>query len=152
MTLPMTTPFTPQTHPANEFFRRHAAHDIPGMAELFTDEAMFRWAPFGGAGKGEVHTDGIRAWSILMDAFPDLTNEVKRVFVDPEGHAFCQVYISGTQTKDAFGVKNHGRSYRVEHMYVIHAREDGMIDAIVSYWDHADWLRQLGTTSLDQVG
>jgi len=86
-----------------------------------------------------------------MDAFPDLTNEVRRIFVDETGHAFCQVYIGGLQTKDAFGIPNKGHRYLVEHMYVLHARDDGMIDAIVSYWDHADLLRQLGTTSLDEI-
>ncbi|MEM7229028.1 MAG: nuclear transport factor 2 family protein [Planctomycetota bacterium] len=144
--------FTPDNHPANEFFRLHRAHDIDAMAGLFTDDAMFRWVPFGGAGKGEVHVDGIKAWRTLMDAFPDLTNEILGMYTDDRGHAFCQVAISGTQSKDAFGVKNLGRHYRVEHMYIFHAQPDGMIDSIVSYWNHANFLRQLGTMDLSEIG
>ena len=54
-----------------------------------------------------------------------------------------------TQAKDAFGVTNRGREYDLRHLFIIATQGDGRITRMTSFWDNADWFRQLGKTTLD---
>lgn len=118
------------------------------MKALFHADATIRYVPFGM--EGGLAEAGVAAWSGLIDAFPDLTNRVEEVW-DAGSTAFARVFISGTQSKDAFGVPNLGRKYDLEHLFVIES--DGeRITRMTSYWDNAEWFRQLGCTSLETEG
>ena len=93
---------------------------------------------------------GVSSWNGLIDAFPDLTNQVTIVRQN-ETHrvAFVDVVISGTQVKDAFGISNQGKHYSLRHLFVIEINARGKILSMVAFWDNADWYRQLGKTTLD---
>ncbi|MEO1009116.1 MAG: ester cyclase [Planctomycetota bacterium] len=127
-----------------EFFDAYRQQDIESMVALFHPEATIRYVPF--AMEGGLEEAGVSAWGGLIDAFPDLSNRVEKVW-DAGTTAFARVYISGTQAKDAFGVPNRGRRYDLEHLFVIET-DDGKIVHMTSYWDNAEWLRQLGQNSL----
>lgn len=87
---------------------------------------------------------------MLIDAFPDLRNEVRSIRETADGRtAYVDVDILGTQTKDVFGVPNSGQSYDLRHLFVIETNEEGKITQLTSFWDNADWFRQLGKTTLD---
>ena len=87
---------------------------------------------------------------MLIDAFPDLSNEVLSITEDATGtRAYVDVNISGTQTKDTFGIVNQGRSYDLRHMFVIEVDDAGQITHVTAFWDNADWYRQLGRTQID---
>jgi steroid delta-isomerase-like uncharacterized protein len=99
--------------------------------------------------KGPVEQIGPGSWGVLVDAFPDLHNQVQSITSDASGNrAYVDVYIGGQQVKDTFGISNQGKSYWLRHMFVIDVNPQGKINAITSYWDSVDWYTQLGKTSL----
>ena len=86
---------------------------------------------------------------MLIDAFPDLHNRLNSIRAADDGRtAFVDVNIAGTQVKDAFGIANRGRAYDLRHLFVIETDAAGKITRMTSYWDNADWYRQLGKTDL----
>ena len=131
-----------------DFFDAYRRQDIDAMKALFHADATIRYVPF--AMEGSLDAAGVAAWSGLIDAFPDLTNRVEEVW-DAGSAAFARVFISGTQSKDAFGVPNQGRKYDLEHLFVIES-DGNRITRMTSYWDSADWFRRLGRTSLETEG
>jgi steroid delta-isomerase-like uncharacterized protein len=130
---------------AKQFFDAYRARDVDAMAALFTKDATFAYVPFGEGGTGRVLEKGVPTWRGLIDAFPDLRNEVKQVWQDAPGNtAFVDVYIGGTQTKDAFGIPNKGQKFWLRHMFVVTTNDARKITDITSYWDNATWFSQLG--------
>ena len=145
-------PFTALAGPAAEaaeaFFDRYRAQDVPAMIELFQPKGGVEYIPFSLA--GPVEEVGPGSWGVLIDAFPDLSNEVHSITEDATGtRAYVDVNISGTQTKDTFGIVNQGRSYDLRHMFVIEVDDAGQITHVTAFWDNADWYRQLGRTQID---
>ncbi|WP_298838474.1 nuclear transport factor 2 family protein [uncultured Roseobacter sp.] len=147
-----TAPFAafagPAADAAEAFFDRYRAQDVPAMIELFRPEGVVEYIPFGLA--GPVEEISLGSWAVLIDAFPDLSNEVHSISEDAAGtRAFVDVSISGTQAKDTFGIVNQGRSYDLRHMFVIEVDDAGQIIHVTAFWDNADWYRQLGRTQID---
>jgi steroid delta-isomerase-like uncharacterized protein len=135
---------------AKKFFDAYRERNIEAMAALFTEDATFVYVPFGDAGSGKVLKDGLPVWRTLIDAFPDLRNEVSTIWEDKSGDvAFVDVHIGGTQAKDAFGITNRGKEYWLRHLFVLETSEEGQITKITSFWDNATWYTQLGKTSLE---
>ena len=135
---------------AEKFFDAYRAQDVDAMVALFTEDATFEYVPFGEAGSGNVREDGAPVWRTLIQAFPDLRNEVNQIWVDESGEiAFVDVHIGGTQAEDAFGIENRGEDFWLRHLFVLETDEEGMITRITSFWDNATWYSQLGKTSLD---
>lgn len=134
---------------ALQFFNAYRTQNVEQMATLFNQDATIRYVPFGDAGIGGIEEAGIATWKGLIDAFPDLTNEVKNIWQDDSGKtAFVEVYIGGTQNKDAFGIANEGNRYWLEHLFIIQINEQGSITKLTSYWDNAEWYRQLGEVEI----
>lgn len=133
---------------AIQFFDRYRSQQVNDMVALFASEGTVEYVPFNG--KGLVTEVGVSSWNGLIDAFPDLTNQVTTVRQN-ETHrvAFVDVVISGTQVKDAFGISNQGKHYDLRHLFVIEINDEGKILSMVAFWDNADWYRQLGKTTLD---
>ncbi|UWR23442.1 nuclear transport factor 2 family protein [Sulfitobacter sp. S190] len=147
-----TAPFVaiagPAADAAEAFFDRYRAQDVPAMIELFSPEGTVEYIPFGFS--GPVEEVGPGSWGVLIDAFPDLSNEVHSITEDAAGtRAFVDVNISGTQAKDTFGIVNRGRAYDLRHMFVIEVDAAGGITHVTAFWDNADWYRQLGRTQID---
>jgi ketosteroid isomerase-like protein len=88
---------------ALQWFDRYRSQDVEGMVALFATEAIIEYVPLHlKATASELAANG---WSVLIDAFPDLTNQIEEVSLDETGKvAFVDVYIGGTQRKDAFGI------------------------------------------------
>src|SRR3981081_1363918 len=84
------------------FFDAYREHDVERMVELCADNADFHYIPFEVWGRqrvirgdGKVRTIGKALWATLIDAFPDLTNEVTSIIADEEGNVAAEVVISG---------------------------------------------------------
>ncbi len=138
------------------FFDAYRARDVERMVELCSDNADFHYVPFEVWGRqrvirgdGKVRTIGKAIWTTLIDAFPDLTNEVTYITSDGEGNAAAEVVISGTQAKPYGTLANQGLHYDLPHVFLFRVGKDGLIEEITAYWDSADWYRQLGRLEVD---
>jgi predicted ester cyclase len=149
-------PSVPAAQVVESFFDAYRAHDVERMVELCDDQARFRSVPFEICrkqrvvrGSGHVGTIGKLLWTGLINAFPDLTNEVTRVISGNDGQVAAEVVISGTQARDWVPVRTRGRNFRSPHLFVFHVNDLGKIDNIISYSDNAPVRRQLGAAELD---
>ncbi len=138
----------PAADAAGAFFDRYRDQDVPAMIQLFQPEGVVEYVPF--ALSGPVEEIGPGSWGVLIDSFPDLSNEVSSITESADGtRAYVDVNISGTQQKDAFGVESQGRTYDLRHMFVVETDEAGKIVHLTAFWDNVDWYRQLGKTTVD---
>jgi ketosteroid isomerase-like protein len=128
-----------------EFFDAYRRHDVDRMVALCALDATFQFGPLGESGKGRVRGTGDALWRAIIDAVPDLTNEVKWSIQDNTGKVICRVAISGTQTKDLGEYKSKGRRETLEHLFICHVDRDGKIDDITS---NADLFRPIEDSSL----
>jgi len=138
------------------FFDAYRRQDVEAMVDACADNANFRYVPAEVMrkqrvvrGDGKVRGVGKTWWSSLIDAFPDLTNDVNWIGNDDDGNVAAEVMISGTQIK-AFGtLANSGKHYDLVHLFLFHVNRDGLIDDLVAYWNAADWYAQLGRFECD---
>ena len=152
----MTT--VPKADPASvvkSFFDAYREHDVERMADLCDDMAGYRSVPFELwrkqrviRGDGKVGTIGKPLWTGLIEAFPDLTNEVTKIISGNDGRVAAEVLISGTQAKDWGSIKSRGRSFRSPHLFVFRVNDDKIGD-ITSYSDNASVRVQLGCVEID---
>ncbi|MGX1500141.1 hypothetical protein ACSSV1_005206 [Labrenzia sp. MBR-25] len=56
--------------------------------------------------------------------------------------------ISGTQSKDAFGIENKGLRHVLPHVFILQSDEPSRIRHMVASWDNADWYSQPGSARL----
>jgi len=138
------------------FFDAYRAQDVERMVDLCAGNANFRYVPFEVwahqrvlHGDGKVRTVGKPIWTALIDAFPDLSNTVRRVRADHDGNVAVEVDIGGTQAKDFGVIGCNGGRYDLAHLFLFHVAADGLIDDIVAYWDNVDWKKQLGWLEVD---
>jgi steroid delta-isomerase-like uncharacterized protein len=138
------------------FFDAYRVHDVERMVELCSDNADFHYIPFEVwtrqrviHGDGKVRTIGKALWTTLIDAFPDLTNEVTSITADDEGNVAAEVVISGTQAKPYGTIVNQGLHFDLPHVFLFRVGKDGLIEEISGYWDNADFYRQLGRLEVD---
>ena len=133
---------------ATLFFNAYRNQNVSAMVDLFDPAGTVEYVPFNI--KGSVTEAGAGAWNTLIDAFPNLTNRVISIRQDETGQvAYADVFIGGTQAKDAFGVPNQGKTYNLRHLFVFETNDTGKITSVVSFWDNADWYQQLGKTTLN---
>jgi steroid delta-isomerase-like uncharacterized protein len=132
---------------ASVWFDRYRAQDVDGMVSLFAPDAVIEYVPMGLSANPEQLA--VNGWRVLIDAFPDLTNEVQKVWQDTaENTVFVDVYIGGTQVKDAFGIPNQGKKYWLRHLFILAVNEAGHISRMTAFWDSVTWYQQLGKTQL----
>jgi steroid delta-isomerase-like uncharacterized protein len=132
---------------ASQWFDLYRIQDVDGMVAMFVPDAIIEYVPLDlSASPEQLATSG---WRILIDAFPDLTNEVRHIWQDTtENVAFVDVYIGGTQCKDAFGIPNQDRKYWLRHLFILEVNDAGKIIKMTCFWDSATWYQQLGKTQL----
>jgi SnoaL-like domain len=133
---------------ARDFFSRYNEQNIPAMIELFTDAGIVEYVPL--HLEGPVGEIGPGSWGVLVDAFPDLHNEIGQITVSENGkRAFVDVMIGGKQVKDTFGITNQNKTYWLRHLFVFDFDAVGKIERVTSFWDSVDWYSQLGKTSIN---
>jgi steroid delta-isomerase-like uncharacterized protein len=133
---------------AERFFAAYNRRDVPSMVALFAENGVVEYVPL--KLEGPATEIGPANWGVLVDAFPDLRNEVLSVIESADARfSFVDVMIGGGQTKDAFGIANKGRRYWLRHMFVFAVGDAGQISRVTSYWDSVDWYTQLGRTRID---
>lgn len=138
------------------FFKAYHAHDLERMVELCSTNADFHYIPFEVwsrqrviRGDGKVRTIGKALWTTLINAFPDLTNEVTSITADDQGNVAAEVMISGTQAKPYGTIANQGLHFDLPHVFLFRVGKDGLIEEVTAYWDNADFYRQLGRLEID---
>ena len=138
------------------FFEAYRVHDLERMVELCSDNADFHYFPFEVwskqrviRGDGKVRTIGKVLWTTLIDAFPDLTNEVTSITADDEGNVAAEVVISGTQAKPYGTIASQGLHFDLPHVFLFRVGQDGLVEEINGYWDNADLYRQLDRLEVD---
>jgi steroid delta-isomerase-like uncharacterized protein len=135
------------TEVAAAWFNHYRTQDVDGMVTMFTPDAIIEYVPLDLSANPEQLA--INGWSVLIDAFPDLTNEVQRIWQDSdENTAFVDVYIGGTQRKDAFGIPNQGQKYWLRHLFILEVNDIGKIIKMIAFWDSVTWYQQLGKMQL----
>jgi len=139
-----------------EFFDHYRHHDVEAMTDLCSLNADFSYVPYEIWGKqrvlrgdGKVRTVGKTLWRGLINAFPDLTNEVKSVSANEDGDVVVQVDIGGTQQLAWGFAEPAGRAYNEPHLFIFRVGEHGLIDSVTAYWDNAGISRQLGHNEVD---
>lgn len=143
------------TDTVEAFFEAYRDHDVDRMVDLCTESAAFRYVPFEVwlrqrviRADERVRTVGKPLWTALIDAFPDLTNEITSISADDSGNVAVEVTIGGTQAKDFGAIRSQGARYDLPHVFLFHV-DDDRIDRMVAYWDTADWYEQLGKVEVD---
>ena len=102
------------------------------MLELFDPAGIVEYVPFNLI--GSVEEVGKSALNTLIEAFPNLTNRVLSICQDETRHiAYADVYIGGTQVKEAFGVPSQGKTYDLRHLFIFYINEAGKITRVVSF-------------------
>jgi len=149
----------PRTDPTNvvkSFFDAYREHDVERMVGLCDDMAGYRSVPFELwrkqrviRGDGKITTIGKILWTGLIEAFPDLTNEVTKIISGNDGHVAAEVVICGTQAKDWGSIRSRGQSFRSPHLFVFQINDDKKIADITSYSDNASVRTQLGCVEID---
>ena len=146
----------PPAQVVESFLDAYRTHNVERMVDLCDNMATFRSVPFEVCrrqrivrGNGHVCTIGKLLWTGLIDAFPDLTNEVTRLISGNEGQVAAEVVISGTQAKAWVSIRAQGRRFRSPHLLLFHVNALGKIDHISSYSDNANVRRQLACIELE---
>ncbi|WP_299219956.1 ester cyclase [uncultured Aquimarina sp.] len=133
---------------ATLFFNAYKNHDLETAVSYATSNGTFRYVPLGENGIGKINADEGTTWkgiaSALIEAFPDLTNDVKSITIDNEGNAIVRVFIGGTQKNEILGIPSKGKYYNTEHLFILKINDDNKIEDILSFWDNWDWFQQIG--------
>ena len=144
------------TRTVKAFFEAYRHHDVEGMVDLCRDNAEFSYVPVELWGRqrvvrgdGRVRTIGKVLWTGLIDAFPDLTNEVTSLTADGDGNVAAEVVMSGSQARDWGTIGNRRLHFALSHLFVFHVGDDGLIGRVAAYWDDARLREQLGTFEVD---
>ena len=152
----MAVPSIDPTNVVNSFFDAYREHDVERMVGLCDDMAGYRSVPFELwrkqrviRGDGKVTTIGKVLWTGLIEAFPDLTNEVTKIISGNDGRVAAEVVICGTQAKDWGSIRSRGQSFRSPHLFVLQINDDQKIADITSYSDNASVRIQLGCVEID---
>jgi hypothetical protein len=139
-----------------DFFAAYRAHDVEAMVDACSDGADFQYIPFEIWGKqrvlrgdGKVRGIGKVLWTGLIDAFPDLGNQVTALHADDSGNVAAEVTIGGTQARVWGSIDHRGAQFQVPHLFLFRVGASGAIERIAAYWDSADMYRQLGRIEID---
>ncbi|MDZ3992740.1 nuclear transport factor 2 family protein [Pseudomonas sp. Teo4] len=131
---------------AQQFFERYGAHDLNGMIACFSTEGQIEYLPM--QLSGPASAAGVGVWSTLIDAFPDLSNEITSTYFDAHASAaVIEVTISGTQAKDAFGIANRGQHFKLPHVFIVKTYDSGLIYSMKAYWDNQQLIESLTRSS-----
>jgi steroid delta-isomerase-like uncharacterized protein len=119
-----------------QFFDRYRAHDVGGMLATCAPQAQIDYVPLGAVGSADVMGRGI--WNSLIEAFPDLRNEIIALHAsDSDRTVTAEVTIAGTQARDFLGIASSGRAFSVQHAFIFQFDQEGRIARLTAYWNNA---------------
>ena len=128
-----------------QFMFAYQQKNIEKMLSLCDPEGDIQFLPLGDAGVGKIGELGKAIWSGLIECFPDIDNTVDVALAEDNDMVRCQVVIRGTQAKDFADIKNKGKHFESDHIFIFHLNEESKINDISIQWDHEDLKRQLGS-------
>ncbi len=126
-----------------EFMFAYQQKNLEKMLSFCDTEGAVEFLPLGDTGKGKIGELGKAIWSALIESFPDIDNTLDAAVAEDENTVRCQVVIRGTQVKDFADIKNKGKHFDSDHIFVFHINDDNKIDHITINWKHEDFKRQL---------
>lgn len=127
-----------------EFMFAYQQKSLVKMLSLCDPDGIVEFQSLGEAGTGKIGELGKAIWGSLIESFPDIDNTLDAAVAEDSDTVRCQVVIRGTQAKDFADIKNQGRHFESDHIFIFRLNEENMIDHIIVQWDHADFKRQLG--------
>ena len=128
-----------------EFMFAYQKQDVNRMLSFCDPEGTVFFRPLGPDGKGKIYGLGKSLWTALIDSFPDIDNTVDATIAEDGDAIRCQVVISGTQARDFAGITSKGQHFDSDHIFIFHMNAEGKINHIEINWDHADFMKQLGS-------
>jgi hypothetical protein len=130
---------------AVEFMFAYQQKSVEKMLYFCNLEGKVSFVPMGKDGKGKIGELGRYIWTALIDCFPDIENTLDAAVAEDDHTVRCQVVIRGTQAKDFAGIPNKGLHFDSDHIFIFKLDDAGKIDSIQVEWDHADFMKQLGS-------
>lgn len=130
---------------AVEFMFAYQQKDLKRMLSFCNPDGTVEFLPLGAAGKGKIGELGKAIWAGLMESFPDIDNTLDAAVAQDEKTVRCQVAIRGTQANDLADIKNKGKHFDSDHIFIFHLDDRNQIDHITIEWNHEDFKRQLGS-------
>lgn len=138
------------------FMKALQAHDVEAMLDLCTENADFHYKGYEVRGRqrmvrgqGKARAIAKAFWTSMIDAFPDLTSDVRSVIADEAGNVAVECLMLGTQARIFGPFGNLGSHFDLPHLFLFQVNDEGLIEDISAYWDTADWYQQLGRLELD---
>jgi len=128
-----------------EFMFAYQQKNLEKMLSFCDPEGTVEFVPLGQAGKGKIGELGRTVWGGLLTCFPDIDNTLDAAVAEDESTVRCQVVIRGTQVADFAGIKNQGKHFDSDHIFIFHLDADNKINHISIEWNHEDFKRQLGS-------
>ncbi len=126
------------------FFTAYDDLDTARMIGLAAPNATVHFLPLGNDGRGSFWEFGKAVWDGLIDSFPDLSNTVDKLTTDGDT-VTANVSIGGNQEKEFMGIASQGCRFNSDHVFVFRFNEADQIKHLTINWDHAGFVRQLGS-------
>ena len=125
------------------FFDAYNEGNVDKMLSLFSDNSIVSFIPMGENGKGKVKELGQAIWSMLLSSFPNIQNELIKSRYEDNGNLICELKFTGKQEADFADLKNNGKEFDTDHIFVFKFNDEGLISEMSVTWDHDDFCRQL---------
>ncbi|MBC7572065.1 MAG: nuclear transport factor 2 family protein [Spirosoma sp.] len=126
------------------FFTAYDDLDTARMIGLAAPDATVHFLPLGNDGKGTFWEFGKVVWDLLIDCFPDISNTVDKLTTHDDTIT-ANVTIGGTQAKDFMGIVSKGCRFNSDHIFVFQFNEADQIQHLTINWNHAGFVKQLGS-------
>jgi hypothetical protein len=126
-----------------EFMFAYQQKNLEKMLSLCNPNGVVEFVPLGEAGKGRIAELGKAIWGALIECFPDIDNTLDAAVAEDEHTVRCQVVIRGTQAKDFADIKNEGKHFDSDHIFIFRLNDNNKIEHINITWNHEDFKRQL---------
>lgn len=125
------------------FFDAYNEGKVDKMLSLFSDNSIVSFIPMGKNGKGKVKELGQAIWSMLLSSFPNIQNELIKSRYEDNGNLICELRFTGKQEADFADLKNKGKEFDTDHIFVFKFNDEGLISEMSVTWDHDDFCCQL---------
>jgi steroid delta-isomerase-like uncharacterized protein len=125
-----------------QWIKQHQAHNIDGMLDFLTDDVNIRSAAGGKMPPATNKSEAAHHWATIYETFADFHMEEIRV-TSEDDVLFAEIAHGGTMNAPMGDMPATGASYKVKGAFRFEF-EEGNIKSILSYWDTASMLMQLG--------
>ena len=120
-------------------------HDAERLASLYTNDQVTVLPGAPEPVRGRKNKEEMVAG--YFRAFPDLTLEIPLVLVSGN-HIVCAGHMAGTNTGPLVSPEGEmpptGRRVNIRMAFILRVRPDGQIEEDQTYFDEAEFLKQLG--------